>query len=143
MCQQVRKGSTDTRRVLCGEFSRVINGCLTDAAYTLYFDAKGELLFYSYSSPKYDSSAVKPPHVTTEAEIEKAKREAVKFLADGRGVVKQEVSESKYQISTDRNYFNVKTFYRFENTWEQEDLKNYFQENGPIGVEVGTYEIVR
>ena len=92
-------------------FTRWINGCSTDAYYTLYFDSSDKLIAIQARRTDYNPAKVVPPRVATESEIAAAKKEEAAKVPDGCVVWKQNVSNSFYDIERDSNTFQVTTLY--------------------------------
>ncbi len=105
---------------------RWINGCSTENSYTFIFDANGDLFRFEYFNPVYDASAVKPPRVPTEAEIEQAKKTEAAKIPENCIVWKQKVSVG-YSISTDTCSFSVQTLYT-----HKANVETYLNENSPL-----------
>ncbi len=92
-------------------FHRIINGCYTDAVYTLLFDKTETCVSIQGRTVEYDPTKVVPPRVATDAEIEAAKKAEAEKVPEGFFVWEQKVSKSHYYIETDTNCFSVQTVY--------------------------------
>ncbi len=101
------------------EFTRYINGCVTEIHYTLFFDEQERFLGFRYRNPVYDATKVKAPRVATEQEIEQAKKEAAEKLKDGNVIWEQQVSKTIYLVASDKNCIRVETIYAPEAIVEQ------------------------
>ena len=108
-------------------FTRKINGCITESKYSFYFDATGKLLRFDYRNPIYDASAVKPPRVATEKEIEQAKKTEAARVPENCVILEQEISASSYNIGLDECYFTVNTIYA-----SKKSVEEYSNENSPL-----------
>lgn len=108
-------------------FQRWINGCITEAFYTLEFDVNGKLKNLRYRNPKYDPQTVKPPRIATKDEIEQAKLKEAAKVREGCVVWEQTVS-CGYDIDQDRNYMKIQTIYTSKKGLEQ---LGYLDKNSP------------
>lgn len=122
-------------------FNRIINGCVTYAAYYFFFDENDKCIYVQGRQEEYDPTKVVPPRVATEEEIEAAKKEETKKVPEGCVVWKQEASRSIYDIERDANYFTIDTVYASKQSYELY-LAGTFREP-PHAMYSGVYVIPR